>query len=67
MCNLSSMTMSQEARRLFDGLIDRAGDMPPWPGICLDHNADHRQLSGRSRTGHGSLGHADSAADQASA
>jgi hypothetical protein len=31
------MTTSQEAiRRLFDGLIDRAGDMPPLPGICPD-------------------------------
>jgi hypothetical protein len=33
-CNLYSMLKSQEAmRRLFDGLIDRAGNMPPLPGI----------------------------------
>jgi hypothetical protein len=31
------MSSSQEARRrLFDGLIDLAGDMPPLPGICPD-------------------------------
>ena len=39
-CNLYSMLKSQEAvRRLFDGLIDRAGNMPPLPGIYPDHSA----------------------------
>jgi hypothetical protein len=33
-CNLYSVLKSQAAvRRLFDGLIDRAGNMPPLPGI----------------------------------
>ena len=39
-CNLYSMLKSQEAmRRLFDGLIDRAGNMPPLPGIYPDYSA----------------------------
>ena len=39
-CNLYSMLKSQEAmRRLFDGLIDRAGNMPPLPGIYPDYPA----------------------------
>ena len=39
-CNLYSMLKSQEAmRRLFDGLIDRAGNMPPLPGIYPDYTA----------------------------
>ena len=34
------MLKSQEAmRRLFDGLIDRAGNMPPLPGIYPDYSA----------------------------
>jgi putative SOS response-associated peptidase YedK len=34
------MMKSQEAmRRLFDGLIDRAGNMPPLPGIYPDYSA----------------------------
>jgi putative SOS response-associated peptidase YedK len=39
-CNLYSMLKSQEAmRRLFDGLVDRAGNMPPLPGIYPDYAA----------------------------
>ena len=39
-CNLYSMLKSQEAmRRLFDGLVDRAGNMPPLPGIYPDYSA----------------------------
>jgi hypothetical protein len=39
-CNLYSMLKSQEAmRRLFDGLIDCAGNMPPLPGIYPDYSA----------------------------
>ena len=39
-CNLYSMLKSQEAmRRLFDGLLDRAGNMPPLPGIYPDYSA----------------------------
>jgi putative SOS response-associated peptidase YedK len=39
-CNLYSMLKSQEAmRRLFDGLVDRAGNMPLLPGIYPDYNA----------------------------
>ena len=39
-CNLYSMLKSQEAvRRLFDGLIDRLGNMPPLPGIYPDQSA----------------------------
>jgi hypothetical protein len=38
--NLYSMLKSQEAmRRLFDGLVDRAGNMPPLPGIYPDYAA----------------------------
>ena len=34
------MLKSQEAmRRLFDGLVDRAGNMPPLPGIYPDYSA----------------------------
>lgn len=40
MCNLYSMTRPQEAiRRLFEGLHDRAGNMPPLPGIYPDYSA----------------------------
>lgn len=40
MCNLYSMLKSQEAmRRLFEGLDDRAGNMPPLPGIYPDYSA----------------------------
>ena len=40
MCNLYSMLKSQEAmRRLFDRLHDRAGNMPPLPGIYPDYSA----------------------------
>ena len=40
MCNLYSMLKSQEAmRRLFDRLNDRAGNMPPLPGIYPDYSA----------------------------
>lgn len=39
-CNLYSMTRSQEAmRRLFAGLEDRAGNMPTLPGIYPDYPA----------------------------
>jgi putative SOS response-associated peptidase YedK len=39
-CNLYSELKSQEAmRRLFDGLIDCAGNMPPLPGIYPDCSA----------------------------
>jgi putative SOS response-associated peptidase YedK len=39
-CNLYSMLKSQEAmRRLFDRLVDRAGNMPPLPGIYPDYSA----------------------------
>jgi len=39
-CNLYSMLKSQEAmRRLFDRLHDRAGNMPPLPGIYPDYGA----------------------------
>lgn len=39
-CNLYSMLKSQEAmRRLFAGLVDRAGNMPPLPGIYQDYSA----------------------------
>ena len=35
--DLYSMLKSQEAmRRLFDGLTDRAGNLPPLPGIYPD-------------------------------
>ena len=40
MCNLYSVTKSQEAmRRLFDGINDRLGNMPPLPGIFPDYPA----------------------------
>ena len=40
MCNLYSLTTSQEAmRRLFDGIEDRLGNLPPLPGIFPDHAA----------------------------
>ena len=40
MCNLYSMLTSQEAmRRLFAGLVDRTGNMPPLPGIYPDYDA----------------------------
>ena len=44
-CNLYSMLKSQEAmRRLFDRLNDRAGNMPPLPGIYPGlQRADHPQ------------------------
>ena len=63
-CNLYSMLKSQEAmRRLFDGLIDRAGNMPPLPGhLSRLQRADHPQRTGRPRARHGALGHADAAA-----
>ena len=63
-CNLYSMLKSQEAmRRLFDGLIDRAGNMPPLPGIYPDYSAPIiRNARGRPRAGDGALGHADAAA-----
>ncbi|HYN27991.1 MAG TPA: SOS response-associated peptidase, partial [Burkholderiales bacterium] len=39
-CNLYSVTKSQEAmRRLFDGINDRLGNMPPLPGIFPDYPA----------------------------
>ena len=39
-CNLYSMLRSQEAmRRLFDGLQDHAGNMPPLPGVYPDYEA----------------------------
>ncbi len=39
-CNLYSMLKSQEAmRRLFEPLNDRAGNMPPLPGIYPDYSA----------------------------
>ncbi|MBB5220359.1 putative SOS response-associated peptidase YedK [Amaricoccus macauensis] len=40
MCNLYSMTRSQEAiRRLFAGIHDRVGNMPPLPGVYPDYPA----------------------------
>jgi hypothetical protein len=34
------MLKSQEAmRRIFDGLVDRAGNMPPLPGIYAYYSA----------------------------
>ena len=61
---LYSMLKSQEAmRRLFDGLIDRAGNMPPLPGIYPDYSAPIiRNGRGGPRARHGALGHADAAA-----
>jgi putative SOS response-associated peptidase YedK len=40
MCNLYSHTKGQQAiRDLFDGLIDRTGNLPPMPGIFPDYPA----------------------------
>lgn len=40
MCNLYSLTTSQEAmRRLFEGIDDRLGNLPPLPGIFPDYAA----------------------------
>lgn len=50
MCNLYSMTRSQEAmRRLFAGLDDRAGNMPPLPGIYPDYPAPIIRNAGEGR------------------
>ena len=49
-CNLYSMLKSQEAmRRLFAGLIDRAGNMPPLPGIYPDYAAPIIRNAGDGR------------------
>jgi hypothetical protein len=49
-CNLYSMTRSQEAmRRLFAGLDDRAGNMPPLPGIYPDYPAPIIRNAGEGR------------------
>lgn len=40
MCNLYSQTKGQQAiRDLFTGLVDRAGNLPPMPGIFPDYPA----------------------------
>jgi putative SOS response-associated peptidase YedK len=40
MCNLYSMTKSQDAiRRLFDVTLDTVGNLPPMPGIFPDYQA----------------------------
>jgi putative SOS response-associated peptidase YedK len=40
MCNLYSHTKGQQAiRDLFDGMIDRTGNLPPMPGIFPDYPA----------------------------
>ena len=64
MCNLYSMTRSQEAmRRLFAGLEDRAGNMPPLPGIYPDYPAPIIRKRRRGQGArHGALGNADAAA-----
>jgi putative SOS response-associated peptidase YedK len=50
MCNLYSMTRSQGAmRRLFAGLEDRAGNMPPLPGIYPDYPAPIVRNAGEGR------------------
>ncbi len=63
-CNLYSMLKSQEAmRQLFDGLIDRLGNMPPLPGIYPDYPAPIiRNAAEGPRARDGPLGHADAAA-----
>jgi putative SOS response-associated peptidase YedK len=51
-CNhpIYSMTRSQEAmRRLFAGLDDRAGNMPPLPGIYPDYPAPIIRNAGEGR------------------
>ena len=61
MCNLYSLTKGQDAiRRLFDGIDDRAGNLPELPAIFPDSMAPNRPEGGggRSRTGDGALGHA---------
>ena len=50
-------------RRLFDGLNDRAGNMPPLPGIYPDYSAPIiRNASDGRELRHGALGYADTAA-----
>ncbi|UWR32261.1 hypothetical protein K3759_09795 [Sulfitobacter sp. W027] len=40
MCNLYSLTKGQDAiRGWFDGIEDRAGNLPPMPGIYPDYPA----------------------------
>ena len=49
-CNLYSMTRSQEAmRRLFTGLDDRSGNMPPLPGIYPDYPSPIIRNAGEGR------------------